>query len=654
MKHYFLFLMLVFSCITVFAQPANDATCNAITLSVGATWTGVCTQGTNTGSGVATDNPTIVQPSCWNGPSYNESVWYKFVATDDSVTVGIYDGVAPSLGGNTNLGAYSSSDGTCTGTFTEIGCSKQQSPMSLTGLVVGNTYWILVDGNAGQDGNFCIEVYHTPPPLPPIGTCQNPRDLYSNTDCDNTQGLQFDNQNNIIWTNTAGGSSNDDAGQPSTYGNPEGLEGTNCADNDIGQNAYWVRFTATSAAGHVFSNNGGGSLDYAIFASNGCPTQANYVDCYTLAAGASATIGSGARTDLVIGTTYMVMITNTTGNNSTQRYLCITGPNYVPPYDNCASALAITENVIYNLNNSNATADKSLCAGSMENNIWVKWTVPLSWTGLAYVHLFNQDCVAQNGLQLSIYTASSACPGGTPTCEITLNPNNNADFFGTFTPTPGSTYYITIDGYAGCACTFDFLINQSVVPIIVLPLQLSSFTAQKRSGTVVLNWATSAEMNNDYFTIERSSDALNFIPLENVRGAGYTSSAHSYSTVDRNPINGINYYRLKQTDFDGTKTHSYVLSVNCSKQMQNLAVFPNPANKDFHLTFDYPGQNGDVTIVIRDAAGLIKKKYTRHAATGLNDMTFAVTDFPQGVYNLSIISGNDRLTTKLVVAKTGK
>jgi hypothetical protein len=641
---------LIFSA-SLYAQPANDATCSAIALTVNSTWTGVCTNGTNTGSGIATDNPTVVQPSCWNGPSYNESVWYKFVATDDSITVAVYDGPATNLGGNTSLGVYSSSNGTCTGTFTEVGCAKQQSPVSLTGLTIGNTYWIMVDGNAGQDGNFCIEVYHTPPPPPPIGTCQNPRDLYPNTDCDNTQGLQFDNQNNIIWTNTAGGSSNDDAGLPSTYGNPEGLEGTGCADNDIGQNAYWVRFPATSAAGTVFLNNGSGSLDYAIFNGSGCPTQANYFDCYTIAGGSSATIGAGARPDLVVGNKYMVMITNTTGNNSTQRYLCIDGPNYVPPYDNCATPLVVTANVIYNLDNSNATADKSLCAGSMENNVWLKWTVPVSWTGLAYVHLFNQDCVAQNGLQLSIYTASNSCPGGTPTCEITLNPNNNFDFFGTFTPTPGSTYYITVDGYAGCACTFDFLINQSVVPIVVLPLDLVSFTAQKRSGAVTLNWITAAEMNNDYFTVEKSTDLINFSQVSRVRGAGFSSVSHAYNTVDPHPANGINYYRLKQTDYDGRSSYSHVVSVNCSNQLKDVVIFPNPADKTFHLKLDYPVENGQISIEVRDATGKLQKKYTRSVAAGQNEFVFPITDLPQGLYNVSISGASQHLTTKLLITR---
>ncbi|MDG1475608.1 MAG: BNR-repeat neuraminidase N-terminal domain-containing protein, partial [Vicingaceae bacterium] len=85
----------------------------------------------------------------------------------------------------------------------------------------------------------------------------------------------------------------------------------------------------------------------------------------------------------------------------------------------------------------------------------------------------------------------------------------------------------------------------------LLPIELLSYSVACTGNTVQLDWITASELNNDYFTIERSVDAINFEAIATVDGSGNSSSIHNYSWSDDNPINGTVYYRLKQTDFNG-------------------------------------------------------------------------------------------------------
>jgi hypothetical protein len=88
----------------------------------------------------------------------------------------------------------------------------------------------------------------------------------------------------------------------------------------------------------------------------------------------------------------------------------------------------------------------------------------------------------------------------------------------------------------------------------ILPITLTSFTGEAQNSGVRLNWATSSEINNQYFEILRGDDDRNFVSLGRISGAGNSSENKSYSFTDFNPINGNNYYQLKQVDFDGKST----------------------------------------------------------------------------------------------------
>jgi hypothetical protein len=90
------------------------------------------------------------------------------------------------------------------------------------------------------------------------------------------------------------------------------------------------------------------------------------------------------------------------------------------------------------------------------------------------------------------------------------------------------------------------------IPSTPLPITLVSFTATVDRGIVDINWSTASEANSDYFTIQRSQDAYTWENLEKINAAGYSSSTLNYNIKDPKPYLGTSYYRLAQTDYDGT------------------------------------------------------------------------------------------------------
>ena len=118
--------------------------------------------------------------------------------------------------------------------------------------------------------------------------------------------------------------------------------------------------------------------------------------------------------------------------------------------------------------------------------------------------------------------------------------------------------------YGGNSDGFSFAVNeQTPCPgITPLPIQLLSFTAEKNKSTVDIKWNTASEINNDYFTVEKSKDAIHFSKLVIVPGSGNSNSEKNYAAKDNSPYNGISYYRLKQTDFDGKFEYSNIVAVD--------------------------------------------------------------------------------------------
>ncbi len=111
---------------------------------------------------------------------------------------------------------------------------------------------------------------------------------------------------------------------------------------------------------------------------------------------------------------------------------------------------------------------------------------------------------------------------------------------------------------------------------IPLPIELLSFSGKDTNNTNLLKWITATETNNDYFTIERSTDAKSWEIVAVVDGAGNSNQVLKYTYPDYSFKTETTYYRLKQTDFDGSFSYSEVISVVSNKEILDVNIYPNP------------------------------------------------------------------------------
>jgi hypothetical protein len=152
--------------------------------------------------------------------------------------------------------------------------------------------------------------------------------------------------------------------------------------------------------------------------------------------------------------------------------------------------------------------------------------------------------------------------------------------------------------WSGLHTFSDFTANGDGSP---LPITLLDFSATANEMQVNLEWSTLSEVNNDYFTIERSKNGERWEIIGNVNGNGNTNDLNHYQLLDKNPYMGINYYRLKQTDWDGKFEYSGIRAVDLYQLSANavLKLYPNPAGETIWVETGVEIEN----FVIYDATG---------------------------------------------------
>ena len=155
----------------------------------------------------------------------------------------------------------------------------------------------------------------------------------------------------------------------------------------------------------------------------------------------------------------------------------------------------------------------------------------------------------------------------------------------------------SLSGKAGSLAemNLDQISMSNNIGINTFPVELVYFGADVVNESVELNWVTETELNNDYFTVERSLDGVFFETMANVEGAGTTAQQQRYSLTDDNPYKGSAYYRLKQTDLDGSFQYVGTIEVNFTiRNKAKLKAYPNPlsAGTDLNIAFEgiEPGQ----------------------------------------------------------------
>lgn len=250
-------------------------------------------------------------------------------------------------------------------------------------------------------------------------------------------------------------------------------------------------------------------------------------------------------------------------------------------------------------------------------------------------------------------------PSGTATVTFTATANevNGMEYLqaqrwnsvtqGWDSPLPGQTYdgnTVTVPGISSFS-PWAITGNNSA-----LPVELLYFEADAVEENVQTTWATALEINNHYFTVERSSNGIDFAEISRVEGAGNSTVTSSYSYLDKQPLQGISYYRLKQTDYDGAFTYSNVQAVNFSGTdvVSTLNVYPNPVTGDRFIV-KYGNENSDADIQLYNAMGQLIPVWTE--LQGNNSIQVSLPDgITPGTYILRIKDAAGDISKKISIA----
>ena len=186
----------------------------------------------------------------------------------------------------------------------------------------------------------------------------------------------------------------------------------------------------------------------------------------------------------------------------------------------------------------------------------------------------------------------------------------------------------------------------SINPATPLPVELVQFDVTCQNETPELAWTTASEINNDYFTIERSADATNFEPITIVNGKGNISAISNYTWLDEAPLGGVAYYRLKQTDFNGSFEYHEIISVACNKR-NDISIYPNPFENSFTVQLS---ENSTYPIHIEVNDYLGRKVYSQIIETRATEITLN-EQLPTGTYFIKVITETSQVVERIVKMK---
>lgn len=191
----------------------------------------------------------------------------------------------------------------------------------------------------------------------------------------------------------------------------------------------------------------------------------------------------------------------------------------------------------------------------------------------------------------------------------------------------------------------------------LLPIVLADFQAAVTGiQTVQVEWSTYSEKNNDFFTVERSADGKNFEVLTTVSGAGNSNKKSHYSIEDKLPLPGYNYYRLKQTDFNGDFEYFKIVGVNNAQTKAGLSAksihindaWPNPFTDRLNISLEAE-RGGEAKIFVRNIFGEVVHQASLQLNDGENKYAFDQTEsLKSGVYFVTIDSNGKKFTQKVI------
>ncbi|WP_338792975.1 T9SS type A sorting domain-containing protein [Bernardetia sp. MNP-M8] len=602
--------------------------------------------------GSFTRDNTVANTSCVTNGNIREDGWVSFVANSTSTTV------AAASARDVAIAVY---QGGCGGTQIAGACADAfgnggTESMVIT-TVVGVTYLIRIirfnDGSSGNmTGNMCV--FGDPPPPPP-----------ANDECTGAFDLpvgQFECTFSSITNVNA------------TY---SGLPNPTCGGG-TGSQDVWYKFIAPAGGQAVINTQAGSITDSGMElyrSTDGTCGTLTFVAC-------DDNSGTGNMSQileygLVGGNTYYLRVWRKNGGEGTMN-ICVQNQ-----YSDCDVSFPLCSSSSFNTNSFGPGAVDSnignCFTGGVDEtelqSIWLNFEIQTTGTlGLIIdsqnpggddydFNLFRANTCADvvGGNSVSCNASSSTGAGGTTGISTANGGTNNSQPPGPGNPfnsdlnvIAGERYYIVINNFSATGIGFDIGFSGTAgLDCVVLPLELTEFGGEKVKEQNLLHWATAREFNTSHFEIERSSDAMDFIKIGELKSGNKKMENQLYQYWDAEPQIGINYYRLKQVDLDGTFTYTKTIAIDNQGIITSFEIqkmYPNPAQNSINFVFAVPSSNSELQIEIFDSNGKSVAATTESYQKGIQNFNQNLSNFSKGLYILRVsnVQTGEVLTKKFI------
>ncbi|MBS1939016.1 MAG: T9SS type A sorting domain-containing protein [Bacteroidetes bacterium] len=668
-------------------RPANSDPCGAVDLVVDAACTGAMVSGGN--SSGACNTPGIPAPSCGGYNSGTASVWHKFVAPGSGI-VQIDAKAAGPAPVNPAIALYTSNNQGCGGRMALIACDDRQGPGSAAriikfGLVPGQTYYIRTWGMSA-DGTFSLCVSQ---PTAPAGSCLYMIDLFAKSSTGSQAMTVSINGGPITTYTTSGG----DPSETFLVAIPAGAT----ADfrfldpPPVGFLGYYYWALWQVGNPNVLWWDDGG---YSVFGGTGPPQYTYHISSACSPFHFPSTDCRGMRT----------VCLSTPGTYHTVNGTIVNYPRPRNPRTGTSGLYGSTDYTGYTYDVPNGN-DYDLAGANMgclspEKN-GIEWLVfrPNANGTLAFLFDANKaQPIATGPVDLDfgvwdlgpmVYTPGAdtingdlVCPprtapvrcssahyrGSTGLVEGMSGTYEGPGGWGWLAPLPvlnNHGYLIAlqpVDTMGEINYSMSWTLYKNALGVIdpsiitctnlVLPVELLFLAGLPNGSVVDLSWATATEKNSSRFVVERSTNNLDFAPIGQVRAAGNSQYRIDYGFTDPAPVHGVNYYRLRLVDLDGSYETSNVIAVEFTGTGSGLSVWPNPVQELLHIGVDLHGQAA-VTVQVLDALGRMVQQ--QHVAAGSSQASLEVgtATLVPGAYMVRILGSGGGLigTARFVKAK---
>jgi hypothetical protein len=337
------------------------------------------------------------------------------------------------------------------------------------------------------------------------------------------------------------------------------------------------------------------------------------------------------------------------------------------------------------------TSDQQLCAGDISlalgGKIQVNGIVPGSGSWIA---AFDETNVLSGSTELNSLGEIPLCQVNTnpaipvfnsdPDCNLIDSgidgyPDNPEQFFIVIWNSTDGRYYkfpddltTTLFDYTASPPPLDILVDAFKDPNqvwnhtgdgfpnlndllnAVLPVELVFFNGRLEGKQVELRWATASEQGSSHFVVQRSADGKTFHPIGQVASAGDSQDLLNYQFTDRSPLEGQNYYRLKQVDLDGTVAYSPIVTVRTGVQdAGGFLLLPNPATDRVELQFAADQVGQEILVTVLDVSGKEVLRQQRQPAAEKQEIS--VAGLASGVYTVRVQTNGGVFSAKLAISR---